>query len=630
MEKLLHHWKTIFWLSLLILILLGVFTGCEKITQAAGNQPPRTRLANIPPPDTVITTPNPRLTLYWVGDDGDGFVVAYKYRWDFRMSAHDTFQQKPWTTILNIGTPKSGAENFAFIIDGDEHQAPDVYHYFATLPPEGLNHDSANSLARGDTLHINGIAVWAANSDSLIPPGQTVRQGRRFPVHVNPNSGTFIFDSQDSLNPHTFEVSAIDNSGQADPNPAKVTFVTPRVPPPYVIIDQGPPDTGIVVDHFTDSFVGIYFHYQGFDPNSRTIDYQWVVDRDVWKNDYGYIPWSKWTPNQYAYINASNFPPDSIYATKHTFYVRARNEFGSVDTLGYFWEHPPRDTTRYKVFENRDFFTQYPEFAKAGALKRTLFINNSWDYDTAATKIYPSRQMLNGYYKTMFEDSLRQAGRFDIQNVFDDNVHFPPHVYFPGRGVMSKYSLVVLCCDVVTGQNFYTGHILTSSRCGIFFSYVAVGGKVIITAWDFPNPLNFTNPTEPVSGLDFMRYICHMQANQRDQSAIPNDCIGLIGDVTKGYPAYASFDVTKQDTAWHGAMPYFFWGKPYGFGEVLYRYDAVSPNRQQLSNPQGSAMAIRYIGVTYSVIYFGFPLYYIEFPTAVAIMRRAVQDLSEF
>ncbi|MGA2625261.1 MAG: hypothetical protein ABSF91_15510 [Bacteroidota bacterium] len=308
--------------------------------------PPITRLANLPPGSLqpILTSSNPRLTLYWVGDDPDGYVVGFKYRWTYPING--VIHERPWSTILNIGVVKSGAENFALMLDTtnytrwlgpgayngqtSERYAPAAYKYFATLPPEGLDSSIANALDRGDTLPMQGFRLFASNPANVA-----------FPIHVNPNSGTFIFDSQDSLNNHTFEIEAIDNLGVVGA-PAKLSFNTLRVTIPRTQVNAirydgnltQPGDSLLVIDKFTDTFNGIEIDYKGIDPNSRTLQYSWNVDSV--KNPDGTLIWSDWTAADSAFVNASDFDPARKYETEHVFSVRCRNEFGAIDTAGFY------------------------------------------------------------------------------------------------------------------------------------------------------------------------------------------------------------------------------------------------------------------------------------------------------
>ncbi|HYQ86527.1 MAG TPA: hypothetical protein VES59_04725 [Bacteroidota bacterium] len=562
------------WLAGIVAILAVMSTGmdCKGKYLVPTNIPPITRLSNVPPPDSFIIAKNPLLTLYWVGDDPDGYVVAFRYRWNFRLNAASPFQYKPWSRVLNIIVSK-----FALMTDADESNITNVYKYFATLPPEGLSPDSANRLDSAKTLIIAGSHVWASNPKII-----------HFPVHVNPNSGTFIFDSQDSLNPHTFEVSAIDNAGAAGP-PATVSFGTPRVSPPHTQITSSPTDTQLVIDRKSSTFQGIEFDFQGFDPNSRTVDYQWVVDRDLWPPDS--IPWSPFTPATFARATAANFRDP--YAVTHRFYVRARNEFGSIDTIG-------ADTS---------FYTLYPPFLRPGYQHRILLLNNSYDWGAGGTAAHPSRAMLDAYYRALF-DSAGQNGKYDLFDVVD--VNNGPHI-FPGLGALGQYSVIVFIGDVtgdITDPEWH--HSFLGTRENMVHSYLNVGGKLIITAWNFPFPLN--------AGPEYTRQIGHLEVFRPDQ--VKGNFIGARGD--KGYPD-AVVDTAKLDTASWGQGLMSLWpGRPYGFGEIIYRYDA-----RNNSFFENLAIGVRYLGTTFNVVYLGFPLYYIQQPVPTAIVRKALDDIGE-
>ncbi|HZY10545.1 MAG TPA: hypothetical protein VFF29_05265 [Bacteroidota bacterium] len=600
----LQRWGIVFPLSLLIGIL--ILDGCKGSGTILPNIPPETRLSNIPPPDTFIVTQNPRLTLFWVGDDPDGFVVAFKYRWNFRLSANDTFQHKPWKTLLNIIVSK-----FALIMEGDEKVAPTVYKYFATLPPEGLDVVTSDALARGDTIVIEGVRVYASNPDY-----------ERYPVHKSPNSGTFIFDSQDTLNPHTFEVAAIDNVGELDPAPATVSFGTPQVVPPKSEITEFPTDTVLVLDRKTPTFSGIRFAFQGFDPNSRTLDYQWVVDKELWPQDR--IPWSDFSPLTEAYIIATDIPDP--YASKHTFYVRARNEFGSIDTIGYFIRARLNNLAQIigydTIYSNKVFYTIYPPFQRTDIPyeKRILLINNSYDWDTLATSARPSKQMMDNFYQSVFSD-LGKDGKYDVVHSID----LPNLKFFPGRGMLGKYSTVFLFSDA-TNEFSNHGHQLTPGRQNALKDYCYIGGKLIMSGWAQALPTNTPNTDI------FFQAIPHMQDMEPNNDT---DYVGAKGVL--GYPD-ASLDPTKLDPTWNGALYRIYIGRPSGFGEIIYRFDSKTNRCVTRFGPTGPVqfcyedqpVGIRYIGITYNIVFLGFPLYYTNQTTAVAVLRKALQDIGEF
>jgi hypothetical protein len=564
----------------------------DRVNEA--NSPPITRLSNVPPPDSFIVTKNPRLTLYWVGDDQDGFVVAFRYRWSFRLNSGSPFQQKPYSMVLNIIV-----SNFALMTDATPENVPNVYHYFATLPPEGLFPDSANALDAGNILTIAGAHVWASNPRTV-----------RFPVHTSPNSGTFIFDSQDSLNPHTFEVSAIDNQA-AIGTPATVSFGTPRVPPPQTQITLSPGDTVLVINKKTDTFPGVQFGFQGFDPNSRTIEYSWVVDRDQWPHDS--IPWSPFSQSTTAFVTAADFRDP--YATRHTFYVRGRNEFGSIDTLGYY-VHTTFDGNNNPIgfdtiWANVSFNTLYPLFLRPGAEHRILILNDCFNYGSTGTIVRPTIPMIDAYYSSMF-DSLGKAGAYDVFDVTDVN-NTGTHI-FPGRGLIGQYSLVVVSQDVLNDVDHTVGfaHGLNIARQKILTDYCYVGGKLILTGWALPFALN--------CGQDFINRIGHLQVLGTDLTR--GNFLGTRGD--KGYPDMG-VDPTRLDSAWGAGLTFMWPGRPTGFGEIIERYDAADNNIIF----ENGTIGVRYIGITYSCIYFGCPLYYMVPSGSIQAMRTALVDLQE-
>ena len=580
-------------LAALVIIIVGWHCSGKPFVPA--DIPPITRLSNVPPPDTFIVTKNPRLALNWVGDDPDGYVVAFRYRWSFRLNSGSPYEYKPWSRILNIIVSR-----FALMTDADENNIINVYKYFATLPPEGLNPDSANGLDAGDTLSIEGARVWASNPRVI-----------RFPVHVNPNSGTFIFDSQDSLNPHTFEVAAIDNQGVVGPA-ATVSFGTPRVPPPRTQIISSPTDTVLVIDRKTDTFPGIEFQFQGFDPNSRTIDYQWVIDRDLWPP--GSIPWSPFSQSTRVLVTAADFPDP--FATKHRFYVRGRNEFGSIDTLGYFITPIYNGSTQLigydTIWADTSFNTLYPPFLRPGYQQKILILNNSYDWGAAGTPAHPSRDTLDGYYRAMF-DGIGKNGKYDVFDVID--VNNGAHI-FPSLGRIGEYSVIVFIGDVtsfIDDPEWF--HQLNPTRGGRLRSYCNVGGKLIISAWNFRFPLN--------GGETFTHDIGHMESLFGVDAARGN-FIGARGD--KGYPDVV-VDTAKLDTAaWGPGLTRLWPGRPVGFGEIIYRYNARTDPFGFLGN---AAIGVRYLGITYDVIFFAFPLYYVQQPAASAAMSKALDDIGE-
>jgi hypothetical protein len=577
-------------IGLPILFALGIFASwtCTHDEGALlKNVPPIARLSNVPPPEDTINTTNPRLALSWVGDDADGYVVGFRYRWSVN-SLRDPNLYRTYKIILNIIIQKfalmANTENVALI--------PGVYKYFATLPPEGLDIATVRILARGDSIDVAGVKVYASNSDSVRLPSTGIRVANNYPIHVNPNGGTFIFDSADSVNLHTFEIEAIDNLGALSTIPSRVSFTTPKVEPPQTFAQGGTPDTSFVLMKKTDTFLGIPCSYQGIDPNSRTIDYQWVVDLDQWPADS--IPWSDFTPSQTVFVAGENFP--NPYASEHTFYVRARNEFNSVDPT-------PATIT---------FHTIYPDFMRPGYQQRILMINTAFD-SANATAWHPTRTLINDYYTSML-NVLGKNGKVDIWNAGDDP---PPavNVGFPYRLDFTKYSLVIVTADHANFNGQWKPN-LNVGRTNKLMEYCNVGGRLLITGWAPRAPGNIAD-----ANANFYRSVIHVDPDVRSPVLQP-DFMGARGVL--GYPDIV-WDTTKMNPDWFGGLPGHWITQPVGFGEIIYKFDA----RNDLSPLENRPIGVRYIGVTFNCVFLGFPLYFVEPQIAQEVLRIAMSDIGE-
>ncbi|MBI4546952.1 MAG: hypothetical protein HY707_03170 [Ignavibacteriae bacterium] len=614
---------------------------CEIGGDFLQNQLPETRLANVPPPDTFIVTQNPRLQLWWVGDDPDGFVVAFRYRWTFTIAGETLI--KPWTYILNVVLPPPNPQ-VALIMLGDEKVAPAVRKYFATLPPEGMPKDLSDALRRGDTISVAGVGVFASNSDSVYIPALQLRLPRRFPVHESPNSGTFIFDSNDPITPHTFQIAAIDNLGEVDPIPAEVSFATPRVSPPTTQIltfqNRALPqfetvinETVLVIDHQTETFHGVRFTFKGFDPNSRTKEYQWVVDKDLWPQDN--IPWTPFSPSEVAEVTAAHFHPSNKYGNVHTFHVRTLNEFGSIDTTGFFLKptNPEFPEQGYDtVFAYRTFYTIYPPFARTDTtfIPRALLIQYSFG-ETSPTPWYPSNQMVEDYYQQIL-DALGKNGKYDIWRVREDPQATPN---FPGLGVIGNYNLVFYISDAVhsissVGRKSPT---LTGADQKILRDYCYIGGKLMISGWALANAIIVP------SAEQFFKDLPHLGCLQSPDPCLliesPNpqpsagDFVAASGDAALGYQDI-TLDPNKLDPQWMGTLSQVFIGRQAGFAEIIYRFDSKTDNpRFEDPATRYKGIGTRYLGPTFKCVYFGMPLYYGKQSEVQAAIQKALQDLGE-
>jgi hypothetical protein len=593
----------------IVLLILGssVFYSCKYTSPPAyGNLPPITRLSNVPPQDTVITASNPRLTLSWVGDDPDGYIIGYKYRWSYTIGG--VKHQHQWGRILNIST----VANLALMIDStvtsDEAMFP-VYHYFATLPPEGLDTALQTRLVIGDTILIAGIKVFASNAENI-----------DYPIHTNPTSGTFIFDSEDSLNYHTFEVAAIDDKGVASAFPATVDFITPHVAPPktsmvYPAADRT--DTIYVSDKTTDTWPGILFQYKATDPNSRTIQYSFNVD-SVTAGDS--LVWSPWSSSTSTYINATHFKDP--YATRHVFSVRAKNEFGSIDTLGYYLQNDDStgtDTVRGRVYFN----TIFPNFLRPGYKDTVLVFNTSykWDSTGQVSNSRPHSDSIKAFYTRI----LNQLGIPFVYTTYQLE-------RFPTQAKLAHYRVTLIVADCISEQaKYYRSAMPVFDATGnqvLLRDYAYIGGSLVTSSINMPYASN-----APLSGVLFpsvfhavVRYPDSYAACWDDgpgayrgtASIIDHSFAGATG--IGGYPN-VTVDATKLDTAYLG-LPSIWSVSPEGFGEYIYSFNGIADT----SCFNGKNIGVRYRGVSFNSIFLGFPLYFVPESTALLVLKRAFQD----
>ena len=80
----------------LIMVLTGFAVATWTCKYPTGpqnpNTPPHTRLANVPANDTIARyiqrNAFPELQLDWVGDDPDGYVIGFQYRWTTMIVAY--------------------------------------------------------------------------------------------------------------------------------------------------------------------------------------------------------------------------------------------------------------------------------------------------------------------------------------------------------------------------------------------------------------------------------------------------------------------------------------------------------------------------------------------------------------
>ncbi|MBS4029532.1 MAG: hypothetical protein KGZ58_12965 [Ignavibacteriales bacterium] len=589
-----------------------LFSGCPSPKDAGKlkqNQPPETSIANVPPPDSLYAYSTPRLTLYWSGKDKDGFVTGFRFRWLTHQPDGDTVTG--WRTILNLSY--KGLINRSIVPEVWESPTsakmavPKIYHYLSTLTGNSVD-SVVNILDSGKALYLEGDSVFMANKKEF----------------QNPNKGTFIFDSRGDTNHHTFEIKAVDNLGEATPTPATVRFGTPRIYPPDVRIEMignirlirdanNLPPPGVtwytnrenhrryniavnMLPEFTETYKGLYLKFTGSDSLSSELEYQWKVDSK---------PWSDFTTESDVYINASmcdsRFGDDDVWydttayldTTKyHTIIIRTKNQYQLLDDTP--------DTLRFKI--------RVPNFRRTS--NRYLFIDNT---DTVPRNISARENPGRGERVAFFYNALQQA----LPGATIDTMVVLHKDNFPNFLTLTDYNAVVLSSEKKLRGGQLRGLFIVDKSVSALNEYLNLGGKLIISSWDLYSRL-VSLGADSAKRLFFQRNL-HFPI---DTIVKERDFVGANGIF--GYP---SVTVTTDTSKVLGsALDSIIVGeRAIPFGEVIYNY-------RSLSNTRTSPVGVRYIGPTYKIVYFGFPLFYIEQPTgteAAAILRKAFQDIQE-
>ena len=455
------------------------------------NQPPDTRMANVPPND--VTGKNsyfPLVTLYWIGSDPDGYVVKYRYRWK------------------------------SYFSNGDS-----------------LVHDWIDTVATKVSI---------------------------------------VFESADTLNPHLFEVKAVDNEGADDPTPARVRFFTKQALPPNTQIKTGPTpgDTVFCSEKITDTWQGIVFTYSGSDPDGEVIDFSWKVDNGLWR---------RWSYQTKAVVLSHDL--QAPLSGGHTFYVKSRD-----DT---YVEDPTPDSTKFTVI--------VPTWDKS-----ILVVDETRDGTGAAGS--PSDEQVDGFYARLIEGNHRIFTPWDFAKQG-----------FPAISELGRHRVVLWHKDHYLVS---ASQVVTQANMKVLQDYLNVGGKLWLVGWDFL-PHLYSDPANLPTGTTFdqtfgYNYI-HIGNAKRTGKL---DFIGAKGRLDYGD---LEIDPTKLQATWGGKINKVYSLEPRGFAETLFLFNSSTQDPEFQDKPCG----VRYIGTTYRVLFFGFPLYFMKEDQALIVAGKALVDLME-
>ena len=567
------------------------------------NTPPHTRIANVPANDTTgqyIAT-FPEIQLSWVGDDPDGYIIAFQYRWSTALPHQPFPAAGPWTTLLNIS--KAGWDNVV-LVKGTPASIYRIYNFLVTLTTT----DTALDKIVGDSLATQ--RAFAVPYKTGIVPTDSIAGAPKL-VLQTPTNGTFIFESPADSNMHRFQVRSVDNSDAVDPLPAEQTFWTLVSPGSIVIMSPPPGPAGVplpnsmAIRHKTDRFPGLRFLYQASDPNNQFgFQFQWSVDDT--------LHFSDWSDDQVAYVTASDFRP--IQSGTHVFYVRGKNRWGVVS--------PVLDTT---------FTAIVPAFDTPGWPHRTLIINDDV-FDGNGTRGNPTLDQVESLYAEVM-DSLGRTGRYRFWRVSRSLTQS----VWPNLDSLGNYTSVLILMEYfIPAIGTHSSQRLGLGPQDSLKRYLNAGGDLIWSGTpNIPGGVARYNDFNLLSGTWSIDPF-HILPNTPQSRYITSsglDFNGVWG--TLGYPD-VQLDTNKIYPDSVNAVKYNIGNiginYPLGFAQTISYFH--SKNGTFLENfpvgvlfqaPHESDPGLQ----TYSIVYFGFPLYYVQKSAMIQCLRKAFDDIYE-
>ena len=418
--------------------------------------------------------------------------------------------------------------------------------------------------------------------------------------HRSPTRGKFIFNSPADSNMHRFEISSIDNDGAVDPSPATVNFWTLKSPAPVARIvapvvnteiSLGLVDTTqVAIRHATNRFQGLRIDFLALDPSTFDLVFSWSVDDTVNASS-----WTPWSIDQIAFVTASSFKP--VVSGWHRFYVRARNRWGVLSNIA---------SARFKAI--------IPDIDSTGYPHRILIYNSNVIGNGSLGQ--PDSNQVKAFYAEVM-DSCGRAGKYDFFLPTGTNP-------FPTQVNLGKYTTLVYLLERRVPP-IGAGHLrLDINKQNLLRKYLQVGGNLIFSGPADTGSINgFT-----AFSIAFFHTTPFGFFGQRVNGNL--DFAGSKGQL--GYPNLL-IDAAKLPADSLGSLRNIGVNIPIGFAQVIGTFDS------RLNNPQfeDAPIGLRFLAPEptpparreYSVVHFGFPLYFAQKGSVIQAMRKAFSDVRE-
>ncbi len=177
------------------------------------------------------------------------------------------------------------------------------------------------------------------------------------------------------------------------------------------------------------------------------------------------------------------------------------------------------------------------------------------------------------------------------------------------------YSTVLWHADEYT-DNYASDHVVD------FASYLSLGGNMWFIGWR--PTANLEGQTSYPFDFSFGDFMYDYYKVSHVEVTTPFDSF-IAADGQFGYPRLEVDSVKVPFSAWHGALRYIEAFTPVSGAEQIYTMDM----RNNSSAYEGALCGIRYLGNDFKVVYFGFPLYFMDQDDARLAAQQVMVDFGE-
>ncbi|MCK5331955.1 MAG: hypothetical protein KAK01_11125 [Candidatus Marinimicrobia bacterium] len=426
--------KAIFNTLLIILVIAAGFWGCESDELAQPN--PNIR------PESYISEVSPGVTtrISWYGSDVDGRVEQFEYRWD----------DGEWviTTVLSELFPCEDVTNpyadFEFVDLDDQHtffvraidnnDQVDLSPAAATMFPRTTQPETqiVEGPMTGSVVGPDVRFAWlGVDQDGSVDGFEYALDDLNAWTTVEEyiTEHTFYGLGQGA---HIFYIRAVDDLGAVDNSPAQSAFVVasgfkPKLANLSPVADGGGWFSGVDLGLAWEASVD---YYQGVLPSGA---FTYALD-DISGYDLTSAQLaSGWGPNSSITISGS-----AIGDGDHTFYVKARDVSGNVDTMSISFGAAPFAPTQDVL----------------------LLDNFSWTPDSYADQ---------DEIKSKIQSGFLNGVSVDLRDLDDE-----------GAGILTPALLGQYSAVILYGDGGYNG----SGSGNLFAAYAGAGGNLMLTGYN--------------------------------------------------------------------------------------------------------------------------------------------------